>query len=342
MRALITASFEPACLRRLERHMSVVHEDWKRDRKIYFDGAELAARIRAVEADVLIVEADLVHAEVFSSCRLAMVGCCRGDPINIDRESATRLGIPIFFTPGRNADAVADLALAFMLCLARHVFPVNQALKTGTMKFEHTEDYLAMYERYTGRELGGATVGIVGLGWVGRAVAQRLRGFGARLLAFDPYAGALEGVGLADLPTLLRESDFLTVHCAATEATRGLIGAAELAMMKPEAYVLNLARASVVDEDALYEALRTGRLAGAALDVFGQEPVQPDNRFVSLPNVLVMPHLGGATVDVVRHQSEMIVDSIEAYLAGKRPSHVWNPEVLGADRPRSGGSGTIP
>lgn len=335
MRALVTASFESACLRRLERHMSVVHEDWKRDRKIYFDGAEFAARIRDVEADVLIVEADLVHAEVFSACRLAIVGCCRGDPINIDRDTATRLGIPIFFAPGRNADAVADLALAFMLCLARHVFTVNRELKAGTLRFERTEDYLAMYERYAGRELGGATVGIVGLGYVGRAVARRLRGFGSRVLAYDPYAGDLEGITTVDLPTLVQESDFLTVHCAATEATRGLIGEAELAMMKPGSYVLNLARASVVDEDALYEALRTGRLAGAALDVFGQEPVQPDNRFVDLPNVLVMPHLGGATVDVVRHQSEMIVDSIEAYLAGKQPTYIWNPEVLSADR-RSG------
>jgi D-3-phosphoglycerate dehydrogenase len=338
MRALITASFEPACLRRLERHMSVVHEDWKRDRKIYFDGAELAARIRAVEADVLIVEADLVHAEVFSSCRLAIVGCCRGDPINIDRETATRLGVPIFFTPGRNADAVADLAVAFMLGLARHVFAVNHELKAGTLRFERTEDYLAMYERYTGRELGGATVGVVGLGYVGRAVARRLHGFGSRILGYDPYAGAIDGVTTVDLPTLVRESDFLSVHCAATEATRGLIGAAELATMKPGAYVLNLARASVVDEDALYEALVSGRLAGAALDVFGQEPVQPDNRFVGLPNVLVMPHLGGATVDVVRHQSEMIVECIEAYLAGRQPPYVWNPEVLTV----GGGSRTLP
>ncbi len=336
MRALITASFEPACLRRLERHMTVVHEDWKRDRKIYFDGAELAARMRALDADVLIVEADLVHAEVFAGCRLAIVGCCRGDPINVDRDTATRLGVPIFYAPGRNADAVADLALAFMLCLARHVFTVNRELKAGTLRFERTEDYLAMYERYAGRELGGATVGIVGLGYVGRAVARRLRGFGARILGYDPYAGEIEGITVVDLPTLVREADFLTVHCAASEATRGLIGAAELAMMKPGASVLNLARASVVDEDALYEALQSGRLAGAALDVFGQEPVQPDNRFVGLPNVLVMPHLGGATVDVVRHQSEMIVECIDAYLAGAQPPYIWNPEVLSDRRSGSG------
>jgi autoinducer 2 (AI-2) kinase len=328
MKAFITASFDPEHLRRLERHMSVVHEDWKRDQKIYFDGQELAARINELGADVVIVEADFVHADVLSRCALRMIGCCRGDPINVDREAATKMGIPIFFAPGRNADAVADLTLGFMLCLARNIVPVNQALKTGAMRFNQMEDYLSMYSRYGGRELGGCTVGIVGLGFVGRAVASRVRPFGARILAFDPYGTDMEGVTRVDLQTLLRESDFLTVHCVANDETRGLIGAAELAQMKRDAYVVNLARASIVDEDALYEALSAGRLAGAALDVFSQEPVQPENRFVSLPNVLVMPHLGGATADVVRHQGEMITGSIEQYLAGERPRFIWNPEVL--------------
>ena len=329
MRALVTASFDPECLSRLERHMAVVHEDWKRDRKFYFDGEEFAARINEVEADVLIVEADLVHEEVFSLCRLRMVGCCRGDPINVDRETASSLGIPIFFAPGRNADAVADLTLAFMLCLARHVYPMNEGLKHGAFRFESTKDVVATHDRYAGRELGGATVGIVGLGFVGRAVARRLAGFGSRVLAYDPFGTDLTNVQRVDLGTLLRESDFVTVHCVAAEATRNLIGVAELAAMKPGAYVLNLARASIVDEDALYDALVSGRIAGAALDVFSSEPVQPENRFVKLPNVLVMPHLGGATIDVVRHQSEMIVESIEQYLGGKRPRYLWNPEVLG-------------
>jgi D-3-phosphoglycerate dehydrogenase len=332
MRAFVTASFDANVLRRLERHMSVVHEDWKRNGKIYFDGEEFAARVHAVDADVLIVEADLVHEEVFSRCRLRMVGCCRGDPINVNRDIATRMGIPIFFAPGRNADAVADLTLAFMLCLARHVFPVNEALKSGALRFESTKDYLAMYDRYSGREIGGATVGLVGLGYVGRAVATRVRAFGGRILAYDPYSPDLEGVTRVDLDTLVRESDFISVHCAANDETRGLIGRRAFAAMKPGAYLLNLARASVVDEDALFEALTTGRLGGAGLDVFSQEPVQPDNRFVRLPNVLAMPHLGGATVDVVRHQSEMIADSIEAYLAGQRPPHIWNPEVLAMGR----------
>lgn len=336
MKALITASFDPAAIRRLERHMTVIHEDWKRDRKIYFDGEEFARRITDVGADVVIVEADLVHETVFARCRLRIVGCCRGDPLNVDRDTATRLGIPILFAPGRNGDAVADLTLAFMLCLLRHVYPVNAALKGGTLRFEGTGDYLAAYDRYMGREIGGVTVGIIGLGFVGRAVANRLRGFGARLLAYDPYGTDVDGVTRVPLDVLVREADVVTVHCVANQETTGLIGAVEIAAMKRDAIVLNLARASIVDEDALYDALVAGRLAGAALDVFSQEPVQPENRFVALPNVLVMPHLGGATHDVVRHQSEMITVSIEQYLAGERPRFIWNPEVLGPGRAASG------
>src|SRR5207249_3114848 len=125
MRALITATFDDAAKARLARHMDVVHEDWKARRAIYFDGAEFAARIRAVDADVLVVEADLVHAEVLEAVPLRMIGCCRGDPINIDLELATRKGIPVFHTPGRNADAVADLAVGFMLMLARRLAAIG-------------------------------------------------------------------------------------------------------------------------------------------------------------------------------------------------------------------------
>jgi phosphoglycerate dehydrogenase-like enzyme len=200
------------------------------------------------------------------------------------------------------------------------------------MRFASTADYLNAYEEYGGRELGGMSVGIVGLGAIGRAVARRLRGFGSRVVAYDPHVDAAVFESLhaerAALDDLMRQSDIVTVHCQEMPETFGLIGRREIGLMPPGGYLLNLARASIVDEDALYEALVGGHLAGAALDVFRDEPVQPENRFVALPNVLVSPHLGGATRDVVRHQSRMIVDDIEAYLSGKRPVHIVNPQVL--------------
>src|SRR5215468_6915343 len=133
MRALITASFDDAAKARLSHHMDVVHEDWKARQSIYFDGAQFAQRIREVGADVLIVEADLVHSEVLDGCPLVMIGC-RGDPVNIDLELATRKGIPVFHTPGRNADAVADLTLAFMLMLARHMPTIWATYRNGEAK----------------------------------------------------------------------------------------------------------------------------------------------------------------------------------------------------------------
>ncbi len=333
MKALITASFHPDGIERLKRHMDVEYDDWRAQRRIYFDGQQFAARINASGADVVIVEADLVHDEVLDSCRLKIIGCCRGDPINIGVEKATAQGIPVLFAPARNADAVADLTLGFMLALARHIFTVNDLLRRGEMRFQSTKDYLSAYETYGGFELGGVTVGIVGFGAIGRGVAKRLRGFGARVVAYDPHVAAnvfaAYETQAVSLEALLDEANILTVHCPDIPQTQGLIGAAQLRRLRPGALVLNLARAAILDEDALYNSLVEGHIAGAALDVFREEPIQPENRFLKLPNVLVAPHLGGATRDVVRHQTNLVVDGIEAYLSGRTPQHIVNPEVLG-------------
>lgn len=332
MKAFITASFTEDGLARLRRHMEVVHEDWKASKKIFFDGAELAARLNELGADVLIVEADLAHEEVLNNVPLKLIGACRGDPINVGVARATELGIPVLFTPARNADAVADLTLAYMLALARHLYTVNLLLKTGQMRFESAKDYLGTYERYGGFELNGCRIGIVGFGAIGRRVLQRVLAFGAKASVCDPFVPAdvitAAGATAAPLAELVREADILTLHCPDTPENYGLISAQLIRSMKPGAFFLNLARAAIVDDDALYEALSSGRLAGAGLDVFADEPVNPENRYVKLPNVLVTPHLGGATRDVVRHQSEMIADDVEAWLAGRRPKHICNPQVL--------------
>jgi len=331
-KALVTASFSPEGLARLRQHMDVVHEDWRQTRRIFFDGKELAAKIVEVGADVLIVEADFVLDDTFIDTPLRLIGSCRGDPNNIALPRATEHGIPVLFTPARNADAVADLTVGFLLALLRHIYTVNFLLKSGQMSFKSVGDYLAAYSQYGGVELGGLSVGIVGFGAIGRRVARRVLGFGSRVFAYDPFLGGEAmreaGVEPVDLDTLMRESDVVTLHCPDTPQNRGLISAERIAAMKPGSYFLNLARAAVVDDDALYEALRSGRLAGGALDVFAQEPVSTDNRFVQLDNVLVAPHLGGATRDVVRHQSKMMMDDVEAWLAGRRPRHVANPDVL--------------
>jgi autoinducer 2 (AI-2) kinase len=328
MRALITASFDPAARARLERLMPVVHEDWREKHHIYFHGEELSRRIADVGADVLVVEADMVGADVLGSGALRMVGCARGEPVNVDVAAATRHGIPVVHAPGRNADAVADLTLAFMLTWCRHLHEVAAYYRGDAQRIEGAGDFLALYNRFTGRELGGLTIGLIGLGAVGREVAVRLAAFKAQVLAYDPYVQAAPpGVTLCGLDALLRQSDIVSLHAPVTPETQGLLSRERLATMRPDALLVNTARAALTDEDALYEALRAGRIGGAALDVLAVEPLQPGIRFLGLPNVLATPPVGGATVDVVRHHSEQIVDSIERHLRGERARWVANPSV---------------
>jgi phosphoglycerate dehydrogenase-like enzyme len=262
-----------------------------------------------------------------------MIGCCRGDPVNIDLDLATRKGVPVFHTPGRNADAVADLTLAFMLALARHLPAIRDTYTAGPGRITDAGDYLKMYTRFTGFELGGRTVGLVALGAVGREVAARLLPFKARVLAYDPYVKEPPaGVTMVPLDTLLRESDIVSLHAPVTPETTNLVSRERLQLLKPGALFVNTARAALTDEDALYEMLAAGRIAGAALDVLANEPLQPGDRFLGMPNVIVTPHIGGATVDVVRHQSEIVTDAIERHLRGERPRWIANPAVLEAGR----------
>jgi D-3-phosphoglycerate dehydrogenase len=332
MKAFVTATFDASELARLRKRMDVVHEDWRKTQKVYFSADDLIARLREVGADVLIVEADLVHEEVIEGSEVKLIGAARGDPINIGVEHATRRGIPVFFAPARNAQAVAELTVGFLLCCLRRIHEINHELRSGRMRFERTRDYLGAYERYTGDELEGKTVGIVGFGAIGQRVARAVGGFGCRVLAYDPYveAGSFERLGAArtELDELIAQADVLTVHCPEAPATIDLVNADRVRALKPGAYVLNLARARILNEDALYEGLVSGRIAGAGLDVFVQEPIHADNRFLALPNVVVAPHYGGNTHETVVRQSRMMVDAIEDYLDGRKPKHICNPDVL--------------
>jgi phosphoglycerate dehydrogenase-like enzyme len=332
MKALITASFHQAGLELLQPHMEIQYENYRETGKIYFDEEELIEKIRDTGTDVLIIEADLVHEEIFEACPLKIIGCCRGDPLNVSREAASERGIPIFYAPGRNAEAVADLTVGFMLSLARNIVTTNLRLRDGKLRIESTKDIMKVFNEYGGFELGSSTIGLVGFGAVARKVAERLRPFGARILVHDPYVQEetlrAAGVEPASLNQLLENADMVSLHCPETDKTQGMIGEKELALMKPSAYFINTARSFLTDEQALLSALQERGIQGAALDVFDEEPLQEDNPFLALDNVICTPHLGGATRDVVRHQSEMVANDIVRYLHDERPEHIWNPEIL--------------
>lgn len=313
--------------------MEVVYEPWGETKKLYL-AEELAERLNELAAEVLILEVDLCHEEVFTSCELKLIGCCRGDPLNVDLELATQKGIPVLYTPGRNAAAVADLTVAMMLAQLRRLIPIHNLLASGQFHPEDPGEFMTLFQQMTGRELGAQTVGIIGLGAVGRAVAVRVRAFGSRVLAYDPYVNpkTAAAVELTDLDTLLRESDLITIHAPLTDQTQGMLGARELSLMKPSAFLFNLARAGLVDQAALYLALKEKRIAGAGIDVFSTEPPPADERLLYLDNVVVTPHIAGATHEVIRHQTDMVVNDLMAWLRGERPLHLANPEVW-AKRP---------
>ena len=332
MKVLVTAKFDPESLRALaELGMEVVYEPWPRNNRILL-ADELAERVKATGADALIIEADLCHEEVFEAAALKFLGCCRCDPLVVDLDTATAAGIPVFYTPGRNAEAVADLTIALMIDLLRHVIPAANALRSGAFCPETPADYIRYLQETSGPELGSQTVGLVGSGAVGSAVARRLLAFGSPLLVADPFAPDERlrafGARVVPLPELFRGADIVSLHAAETDDKDTLVTAELIAAMKPTAFFLNLARASLVDNNALYAALAEKRIAGAAIDVWQREPVASDDRFVRLDNVIALPHLGGASPDVVRRQSEMIVASVRSWLKGEPPRYCANPQAL--------------
>ena len=240
----------------------------------------------------------------------------------------TARGVVVTNTPGANATAVAEMAVALMLGLVKRVADLDRAVRGGRF-FE------ARKEMVLG-DLEGTTLGLVGLGDIGNRVARICgAGFGMTVLAHDPYVdgdavAALGGLPVADLRDLLAASDIVSLHCPLSGATRHLIDADALAAMKPTALLVNTTRGAVVDEAALVAALETGVIAGAALDAFETEPPEPDSALLRLPNVLLSPHAGGNSEGALKRMAMAAIDAIEAVLRGDRPDGLVNGQVWDA------------
>lgn len=237
---------------------------------------------------------------------------------SVDLASATARSVVVTVTAGALTETVADHAWALLLAVARQIPRFDRAVKAGG------------WERLPSLDVSGSTLGIVGFGAIGRAVARRATGFGMRVLAYDafpdPAAAKTLGVALCDLEALLATSDFVSLHVPLTPGTRGLIGEAALRRMKPTAVLINTSRGGVVDEGALLRALQEGRIAGAGLDVFEGEP-HPNPRLVELETVAATPHVASYTKDTLARMDRSCAEAVLAVLAGERPAHVANPEV---------------
>jgi D-3-phosphoglycerate dehydrogenase len=276
------------------------------------DGTDRAVLLSAIAtaSAILVRSATQVDAEAIAAAKQLKVIARAGVGLdNVDIKAATSAGVMVVNAPTSNVISAAELAIGHILSLARHIPDANASLKQD--KWERN--------KFTGVELYGKTIGIVGLGRIGSLVAERLSGFGARLIGFDPYVTPARaeqiGVSLATLDELMQQSDFITIHIPKTPETTGLISTAQFALAKNELRIINCSRGGIIDEDALLEALTTGRIAGAGLDVFNNEPPK-GSPLLSLPNIVVTPHLGASTDEAQEKAGISVAKSVRLALAG--------------------------
>lgn len=251
--------------------------------------------------------------------RLRLIVCTRGGPVNVNLAAAAERGVAVSATPGRNAVAAAEYTVLLMLAALRRLPEAHAALAGGEWRGR-----MYGYDE-CGGEVAGSTVGVVGFGEIGRRVAGLVRALGGRVLVYDPFVGEVgpdvEAVGLADL---LGRSDVVTLHARLTPQTRGMLGRAELALVRPGAVLVNTARGALLDHDAALAALESGRLAALALDVFPEEPVPAGHPLLTAPRVVLSPHLAGATRQTAARAARIAAAEVGRYARGEPLAHVVN------------------
>jgi len=267
-----------------------------------------------------------LSSKVFEAMpKLRIAGVARAGLENVNVKEATKRGILVFNIEGRNAEAVSDFTVGLMLSEIRNIAKAHYSIKNGGWRKEFPNVGWVP-------ELKGKNVGLIGFGYIGRLVAQKLSGFGVNILVYDPFQteeSVREAGGtLVDKDTLFRESDFVSLHARMSEATKGLVGEREIAMMKPTAYLINTARAGLVDQKALIAALKEKKIAGAGLDVFTTEPIEQDSEYLQLDNVTLTTHIAGTTREALTRSPELLFEDIQKFLNGGKPRFIVNREVL--------------
>jgi D-3-phosphoglycerate dehydrogenase / 2-oxoglutarate reductase len=319
-KALVTAAVRGPGLDLLGELADLVLDSWLDQPSLrIYNADQLAERVAAEGANLVVVESDKCSGKLFEQPLIA-VASCRGDPNNVDVAQATEAGVPVLRAPGRNADAVAELAVALLFASSRKVLAADRDVRAGDIY----KDGTIPYQRFRAWELAGRTVGLVGLGAVGRALRWRLRGLGMEVIAYDPYAPEVT----CTLEELLARSDVISMHAPVTEETSGMIGKAEFEQMRDGVIYVNTARAALHDTDALVAALESGKVGAAGIDHFEGEWLDPAHPLAQLDSVVLAPHIGGATYDTETNHTRTIAEDLCRLLAGARPLNIVNPEVL--------------
>ncbi|RIL07298.1 MAG: D-glycerate dehydrogenase [Proteobacteria bacterium] len=287
-------------------------------------GADALADRSAAADGLVCLLTDRIDGALLARCpRLRAVSSVSVGVDHVDLAAATARRIPVGHTPGVLTETTADLAFALLLAAARRVVEGDRFVRGG----EWAPERVWEPDMLLGRDVHGATLGVVGLGAIGQAVARRAAGFGMRVVGWSKTPRAVPGVASVALGALLAEADFVSVHVALTPETRGLLDADAIARMKPGAVLVNTARGGIVDETALAAALASGRLAGAGLDVFAREPLDSASPLLALPNVVLTPHIGSASEATRAKMATLAIRNLQAALAGHRMPHCANPAV---------------
>lgn len=330
MKVIVLASFDQDARKLMEENVVVEYAGWATSDPVVtlLPGDEEIIALTK-DAEAIIVPGELSQKVIEACPKLRVIGVHRGDPRGVDLETATARNIPVVYAAGRNANAVADLTLAFVLILLRQLFDAHRFVEDKRWR---TWDDLFATPLIETLELAGKTIGLIGFGYIGQKVVRRINAFDMQALVYDPYLSKsqvqsydAESVSLKELMT---RSDIVSIHCKLSDETRGMIGEKELAWMKPGGFLINTARAAVVDEAGFIGALSSGHLAGAALDVYWEEPLALDSPLLELKNVIHTPHIGGATMEVEPRTSEMVARDVLAVLRGEAPQRIANPRVL--------------
>lgn len=316
MSVLITAPYNEEGLSEIASMFGeVCYRPWKTNGSA-FTATKLIELLQEAKATALITEHDHVTREVIEAFpNLQFIGVCRGTPSNLDLEAAKEKGIAVFYTPARNAQAVVELLIANVITLLRKTLPAINWLESGKWEAGAHTSYL----QFKGSELAGKTVGLVGFGAIGRKLANILKEFPCTICYYDPYyTDPNEAYQKIDLETLFTKSDIVSIHLPNNKETEKMIDGHHIGRMSKDAIFVNTARAAVVDRQALLEAVKTGQIRGAVLDVFDQEPPDDiDYELIRHPHVLATPHIAGASFEVEDHHVRIMNEQLKKWYNAK-------------------------
>lgn len=329
MRILITAPYHEKGIQEIAQQFGeVVYRSWKPNGRAWNED-ELAALLKESGADALITEHDHVTAAVIAANpQLQFIGVCRGTPSNVAVAQATEMGIPVFFTPARNAQAVAEMFISNVIMLLRNTIPGINWLKGRQWQAGAHDSYL----HFKGNELAGKTIGMVGFGAIGQLIARMVKDYPCHIQFFDPYVAEHDtAYRKMDIEELFATSDIVSIHLPVTAETKGMIGSSLLSKMKKDAIFVNTARATVVQREALLDVLEKKAIRGAILDVFDNEPPDAlDYRIIDMPHVIATPHIAGATFEVEDHHVAILNTALLQWFAQGNRSipELANKEIL--------------